>query len=386
MKKAMVGIVALAVGLMAGCTAWFGPTIDFAASSVKGGTPLVVQFTPVCDEPIASYAWTFGDGATSDDPAPVHIYRTPGTYTVRLTAELLDGTIVETEKPDLVTASLRVSATAEPDYIYWIHCASGAIWRGAVGGGMKEKVVEGGYLTTLDVVDGWIYWADSTQGGRIYRMRTDGTDRQKLLTAVGFVTDIHVVPETQSIFWVKAPDYYGYDEDARGGLYFAFFDDLEPQCLTSCAPRADRVPMRVAVDVFGDRIYWTVCHYTNDREWEDEDVIRVTGTSGFTPTNFFTTQSTIYQIELDALPGFPAEHLYWFDHGYPTLRRMDLDDSHQQHRVLDGNELTGWFAVDRLGGKIYFASIDGVERCDLNGTNRVLLYKQDAMMGIAFPR
>jgi PKD repeat protein len=37
------------------------------------------------DGSIASYAWTFGDGATSTQPSPQHQYGAPGTYTVTLT-------------------------------------------------------------------------------------------------------------------------------------------------------------------------------------------------------------------------------------------------------------------------------------------------------------
>ncbi len=35
-------------------------------------------------EPIASYAWTFGDGATGSGPTPQHTYAEDGTYTVTL--------------------------------------------------------------------------------------------------------------------------------------------------------------------------------------------------------------------------------------------------------------------------------------------------------------
>lgn len=182
-------------------------------------------------------------------------------------------------------------------------------------------------------------------------MRADGTDRQTLITEQFNVIDIHVVPETQTIFWVQAPNYYGHDKDATGGLYYAFFDNLEPLCIDSCTPRAERYPSSVAADVLGDRIDWVLSRHSNGgRVYEDDDVIRVTGTSGYTPTTFFTTHSPIFQIELDTIPGFRAEHLYWFDDGYPTLHRMDIDGSHN-HAIVDGNELTGWFAVDRLGGR-----------------------------------
>jgi gliding motility-associated-like protein len=34
----------------------------------------------------AEFRWEFGDGSTSSDPNPTHLYQQPGTYTVRLTA------------------------------------------------------------------------------------------------------------------------------------------------------------------------------------------------------------------------------------------------------------------------------------------------------------
>jgi len=199
------------------------------------------------------------------------------------------------------------------------------------------------------------------------------------------VTDIHVVPETDTIFWVRPPDYYEYDEDASGGVYMAFLSDLEPLCIVSYAPGADRFSKYVDVDVVGENIYWTVTHYSTTHDPDIHDKIRVTGTWGFAPTTFLSSSSRIGQLELDTIPGFPAEHVYWFTHGWPTLHRIDVDGLHE-HTVLQGSELTGWFTVDRMGGKIYFTSLDGIERCDLNGTHRELLYEQDAMLGVALPR
>ena len=106
-RTAVVGVLVSAciVGILTGCTAWFGPSIDFEASTVEGPAPLIVEFTPVSDETVGSCAWTFGDSETSDRITPVHIYRAPGTYTVTLTVQFVDGTVATTEKADLVMAS-----------------------------------------------------------------------------------------------------------------------------------------------------------------------------------------------------------------------------------------------------------------------------------------
>jgi len=380
-----VGALACACGLLVGCAAWLGPSIDFASSTAEGQPPLAVEFTAVCDTSVASYSWTFGDGETSNGPSPIHIYRAAGTYTVGLTAELVDGTVVHEAKDDLITVrpALRKAAL---QYIYWIEAGSGAIWRGPSNGGRREEVLQERSfgITTLDVVGGWVYWADSSRDA-IRRARTDGSDQETLIRGQRYVTDIRVVPETDSIFWVREPDYYAYDDDASGGVYMASLSDLEPLCIVSYAPGADRFARHVDVDVVGEHIYWTLTHYSTNKDLDRQDAIRVTSTSGFAPTTFFSSGGLIGAIELDAIPGFAVEHVYWFNHGFPTLYRIDMDGSHK-HAVVQGNELTGWFTVDRMGGKIYFTSLDGIERCDLDGSNRELLHREDAMMGIALPR
>ena len=61
----------------------------FSADFTCGVAPLTVQFldesiaTPLTD-PITDWHWEFGDGATSDEQHPTHVYESPGFYTVTL--------------------------------------------------------------------------------------------------------------------------------------------------------------------------------------------------------------------------------------------------------------------------------------------------------------
>ncbi len=50
-----------------------------------------VQFTDRSTGQVTSWAWDFGDGATSDAQNPSHLYANPGTYTVTLTVADADG-------------------------------------------------------------------------------------------------------------------------------------------------------------------------------------------------------------------------------------------------------------------------------------------------------
>lgn len=66
------------------------PTVAFTASTTSGEAPLPVSFDSTVtdadgDTPV-TYAWSFGDGATSTEADPSHTYTSPGKYVVSLTA------------------------------------------------------------------------------------------------------------------------------------------------------------------------------------------------------------------------------------------------------------------------------------------------------------
>ncbi|PIZ51786.1 hypothetical protein COY28_04815, partial [Candidatus Woesearchaeota archaeon CG_4_10_14_0_2_um_filter_57_5] len=68
------------------------PTITCAASATSGRVPLQVSFTSQAqgDSPL-TYAWAFGDGATSPGQDVQHTYGIAGTYTARVTVTDRDG-------------------------------------------------------------------------------------------------------------------------------------------------------------------------------------------------------------------------------------------------------------------------------------------------------
>jgi PKD repeat protein len=91
-----------------------GPTADFTATPASGSAPLLVQFTDASHPgamPITAWHWTFGDGATSAEPNPSHLYAMQGTYSVSLTVTtaLTSDTI---SRHDLITAAPGVAPSA----------------------------------------------------------------------------------------------------------------------------------------------------------------------------------------------------------------------------------------------------------------------------------
>lgn len=79
---------------------------DFTATPVSGDAPLTVVFSDKSTPgltPIAAWRWNFGDGQTSTDQNPTHVYANQGDYTVRLTVTDLLGEESVAEKANLIS-------------------------------------------------------------------------------------------------------------------------------------------------------------------------------------------------------------------------------------------------------------------------------------------
>jgi len=89
----VVAAVCAAMGLLSGCFLLpnDAPIASFTATPDSGSAPLSVAFDASDsydpDGGVASYRWTFGDGATGYGVFVTHVYATPGTYTAELTVQ-----------------------------------------------------------------------------------------------------------------------------------------------------------------------------------------------------------------------------------------------------------------------------------------------------------
>nr|WP_330217438.1 PKD domain-containing protein [Methanosphaerula palustris] len=91
-----------------------GPSsVGFTANVTAGLSPLAVQFNESTNESVQYSFWHFGDGATSAEKSPVHVYDAAGSYSVSLMTVGSNGTEVKTVD-NFINVSAPVTPTVTP--------------------------------------------------------------------------------------------------------------------------------------------------------------------------------------------------------------------------------------------------------------------------------
>jgi len=86
------------------------PVAEFSADPTVGANPLNVSFTDLSTGVPTSWTWTFGDGNTSTEQNPSHIYSKEGQYTVKLTAKNAVGSNSTTKTKYITVESIPVAS------------------------------------------------------------------------------------------------------------------------------------------------------------------------------------------------------------------------------------------------------------------------------------
>ena len=98
--------------------------IDFSATPTSGIPPLLVSFTGTSKGNPTEWSWDFGDGGTSTDRNPVHIYSQPGKYDVTLTVwnKYSMGMVSKTEYITVINGAI-VGTDTEISGLTISHCS-----------------------------------------------------------------------------------------------------------------------------------------------------------------------------------------------------------------------------------------------------------------------
>jgi PKD repeat protein len=101
-----------------------GPSGSFAAYPESGTAPLTVQFLDYTQNG-RTWAWDFGDGGSSDQQYPVHVYNQSGLYTVSVTVTDWSGQTATTTKDHLIRATPPPSPAPTPVADFSANATSG---------------------------------------------------------------------------------------------------------------------------------------------------------------------------------------------------------------------------------------------------------------------
>lgn len=89
------------------------PAFDAQALTCTGRAPLAIRFVPLATAMVTQYLWNFGDATPFDSqPAPSHVYTTPGVYSVQAVASGASGDVVIKIHDDFIV--VQANATGDP--------------------------------------------------------------------------------------------------------------------------------------------------------------------------------------------------------------------------------------------------------------------------------
>jgi len=104
--KTRIKIIAaiILIGLFTLTSCMKKPMACFDASSTTINAGQTVSFSSSCSMDAHHFEWSFGDGGTSTDANPSHVYNTAGSYTVKLKTMSKNG-----NKMDETTKTITVN-------------------------------------------------------------------------------------------------------------------------------------------------------------------------------------------------------------------------------------------------------------------------------------
>lgn len=170
---------------------------NFAGRPRWGSVPLEVSFFENSSGEIESYAWDFGDGGSSTEANPVHVYAEPGTYAVSLTVTGPEGSAVE-DKEDYIEA--------QPD------TAAPEITSGPKAVGVKQDRATILWITNEEA-DGFVEYATTEDFSESDSVRVVELTRQHRIGLEGLTAD------TRYFYRVQSTDAAGNSSRFKRGLF-----------------------------------------------------------------------------------------------------------------------------------------------------------------------
>jgi len=189
---------------------------EFRGTPRRGAAPLRVRFTDESTGPVESWLWDFGDGRTSSQQNPTHVYPNPGTYDVSLEVSGAGDTDEETKVNYIVVLAPEAVAAVAPEpgkigasYLYispeqivpsqWVEISANIYNRGGTKASHTVALLINGYLADSQTVG-------VSPGGTelvVFRVRADSEFLGGIYTGPGeYIANVEGM---EGQFFVLAP-------------------------------------------------------------------------------------------------------------------------------------------------------------------------------------
>jgi PKD repeat protein len=371
-----VGILCCVLLSLAGCML-LQPrvAVGFVASTTHGVAPFPVEFTPIVEGDVVAYYWNFGDGATSAESSPVHVYRDRGTYDVFLAVTLADESTGSAKKKDLIDVEKISQKEDRLTPLYWLNANTGTIhWgdrAGSLSSGVIISYVYGG--GDLAVVGAYIFW---TTDSVLYRANLDGTGKTSIAENQLGLYSVSVDHLAKKVYWTCLPSPPLVSPTWNGSVKRANLDGSSVETLTTYSSSSTSFAWWIRCDGNGERYYFSTDNYGIVGPKEVEPTASTGGMFEWTFVHEFVPHDvtgyvgSAYSMALD-LSDLPAHYVYWTTGN--AIMRCKVDGS-DKTTVIDGLRSASGVAVDLLEGRMYWSDNEGIHRAEVDGTQAELIY------------
>ncbi len=94
-------------------------------------------------------------------------------------------------------------ASIQGDWVYFRSNEGGSLYRGHLGGG-ESRIISADAAWFINVVGNWIYYSNRDDNERIYKIKTDGSNRTALTDGAAWFVTVH----DDKIYYIKEEDDY----------------------------------------------------------------------------------------------------------------------------------------------------------------------------------
>ncbi len=210
--------------------------------------PATVSFTNTSIVPetvgIASFSWNFGDGQSSTETSPVHLYESPGAYTVNLVVTTSGSLEVRQTTKTIVIKD--PNATGIPIY----YTDGSQVYESLINTTapiftqVPNIAAQGSYGMVMDTLNLKLYISDYS-GNKIYRSNLDGSNFIDFRTGIDQPNGMSIDYQESKIYW-----------DTSNGIQRGDMNNTDVNQKEDFVTGQPNDPDGLDIDLVNRKLYW----------------------------------------------------------------------------------------------------------------------------------